>query len=298
VAQRVRGKEPELTDLPDGSPRGATAHYEDPAYYDKAYRSRRDDVAYYVRQGRLSGGPILEYGVGTGRIAIELARAGMDVTGVDQSAPMLKGLKALVDVEPPSVRRRVTVVRGDMRRVRLKKRFPLVIAAFNTILHLYERTDMERFLEGVRSHLTPRGLFVFDFSIPHHEYLGADPNRTFGAPRFRHPGRGLVRYRERFEYAPLAQVLLTEMQFLPEDGSSAWIVPLTHRQFFPREMEALLHYNGFRDITWSADFTDAPPTEDVDSLVVSCRVGGVRSRLRPAAGKRVAGRGTAGRRRL
>ena len=78
------------------------------------------------------------------------------------------------------------------------------------------------------------------------------------------------------------------MQFLPEDGSRAWTVPLTHRQFFPREMEALLHYNGFRDITWSADFTDAPPGEDVDSLVVSCRASGVESRPRPrpAAGRR------------
>ena len=279
MAERVRGKEPELTDFRGGSPspHGATAHYDDPAYYDKAYRSRRDDVAYYVRQGRLTGGPVLEYGVGTGRVAIDLARAGIEVTGVDQSEPMLRGLAARLDGEPAEVRRRVRVVRGDMRRVRLKRRFPLVIAAFNTILHLYERTDVERFLAGVRAHLAPGGRFVFDFSIPHDEYLGADPTRTFGAPRFRHPSRGLVRYRERFEYDPLGQVLLTEMQFLPEDGSRPWTVPLTHRQFFPREMEALLHYNGFRDIAWSGDFSDAPPDEDVDSLVVSCRAGGRRS---------------------
>jgi SAM-dependent methyltransferase len=281
VAERVRGKEPELTDLRAAVRVGATAHYDDPAYYDKAYRSRRDDVAYYVRIGRVSGGPVLEYGVGTGRIAIELARAGIEVTGVDWSGPMLAGLSERLGAEPAQVRRRVRVVRGDMRRVRLKRRFSLVIATFNTVLHLYERADMERFLAGVKAHLAPGGRFVFDFSIPHDEYLGADPGRYFGAPRFRHPSRGLVRYRERFEYDPLGQVLLTEMQFLPEDGTLPWTVPLTHRQFFPREMEALLHYNGFRDITWSADFTDAPPGEDVDSLVVSCGF----ARRRPATAR-------------
>lgn len=271
MAERVRGQEPELTDFRDGSETGATAHYDDPAYYDKTYRSRRDDVAFYVRLGRLSGGPVLEYGVGTGRIAIELSRAGLDVTGVDRSAPMLAALAERLRDEPEEVRRHLRVVRGDMRRVRLKKRFPLVIAAFNTILHLYERRDFERFLSGVRTHLAPSGRFVFDFSIPQAEYLGADPGKSYGAPRFRHPSRGLVRYRERFDYDPLGQVLLTEMSFLPENGSSPWTVPLTHRQFFPREIEALLHYNGFRDITWSADFTDAPPDGDVDSLIVMCR---------------------------
>ena len=44
-------------------------------------------------------------------------------------------------------------------------------------------------------------------------------------------------------------------------------------------MEALLHYNGFTDIEWSADFTDRAPTDEVDSMVVSCRaVAGRRSR--------------------
>ncbi len=49
-------------------------------------------------------------------------------------------------------------------------------------------------------------------------------------------------------------------------------MPLTHRQFFPREVEALLHYNGFSDIFFTADFTDQPADQWVDSMVVSCRV--------------------------
>lgn len=251
---------------------GATAHYEDPTYYDQAYADRRDDVSYYVRLGRLSGGPVLEYGVGTGRVALALARAGIEVTGVDASAEMLAGFREKLRAEPREVRRRVKVVRGDMRTAALRRRFPLVIAPFNTLQHLYDRADMEGFLARVRAHLSPWGRLVFDVLSPHADYLGADPEKTFGAPRFRYPGRGVVRYRERFEYDPFRQVLLMELEFRPESGAPAWRTPLTHRQWFPQELEAMLHYNGFGDIVWSENFTDAPPSARVESLLVSCRV--------------------------
>ncbi len=267
---------------------GATSHYDDAAYYDQAYRSRRDDVAYYVRLGRLLGGPVLEYGIGTGRIALPLARAGIEVVGVDSSREMLAGLERRLAREPDDIRRRVTRRRGDMREVRLRRRFPLVIAPFNVVQHLYERTDVEAFLARVREHLAPSGRFVFDVLVPHARDLGADPAKRYGAPRFRHPtAGGLVRYGERFDYDAIRQVLLVTMEFEPLDGQRGFAVPLTHRQFFPRELEALLHYNGFGDLVITADFTDGPPELDAQSLVFNCRaVPGRRSRSSRPPGRR------------
>ena len=109
---------------------------------------------------------MLEYGIGNGRIAIPMARHGVDVVGVDHSVPMLADLRARLAAEPAEVRARVRAVRGDMRRVRLRRRFPLVLATFNTALHLYTRADVERFLARVREHLRPRGRFVLDLAIP------------------------------------------------------------------------------------------------------------------------------------
>jgi SAM-dependent methyltransferase len=283
-----RKSAPTLDALGRAGDAGAQAHYADPAYYEKTYRSRRWDVEYYVRLARLSGGPVLEYGAGNGRIAIPIARAGVDVVAVDLSKPMLEDLRAALLREPAEVKRRVRVVHGDMRKVRLSRRFPLVIAAFNTILHLYTRQDMEQFLARVRAHLAPRGRFVFDFSVPRGDELVRDPGRSYGAPRIRHPTTGqLVRYAERFEYDPVRQVLLVWMDFKPEGGGKPWSVPLTHRQFFPREIEALLHYNGFGDMVWTADFSDQPPDESVDSMVVGCRArarGASRPRARSPKG--------------
>jgi SAM-dependent methyltransferase len=250
---------------------GATEHYADPAYYTKTYKQRLHDVDYYVALARRCKGPVLEYGIGNGRVALPMARAGVSVMGVDLSQPMLESLQLLLQSSPKQVRARVRYRQGDMREVRLGERFPLVIAPFNCVLHLYTRPDMEAFLARVREHLAPAGRFVFDFSVPQGDDLSRDPDKAFSAPRIRHPTTGeLTRYAERFDYDRLRQLLLIQMEFSPEGKGKPWTVPLTHRQYFPREMEALLHYNGFGDIFFTADFTDQPADQHVDSLVVSC----------------------------
>ncbi|MGH7269970.1 MAG: class I SAM-dependent methyltransferase [Polyangiaceae bacterium] len=252
---------------------GSLAHYEDPAYYTSTYASRIEDVAYYVALARKARGPVLEYGVGNGRIAVAMARSGIDVVGVDHSSPMLADLRARLRDEPADVRARVRAVRGDMRRVRLGERFPLVIAPFNTALHLYDRSDVEAFLSRVRGHLAPRGRFVVDLSMPAVADLARLPERPFRAPRFRHPTAGVVvNNREFFDYDPLRQVLFVSMEFEPVgDRAGAWVTPLAHRQFFPREWEALLHYNGFEVAHVAGDFAGGPLNRDSDVMIWHAR---------------------------
>lgn len=256
---------------------GSAAHYEDPAYYTKAYRDRVDDVRYYVDLAVENGGPILEYGCGNGRIAIPIARRGVDVTGVDLSAPMLADFKRRLKAEPEDVRARTHLRRGDMRAAHLGKKFPLVFCTFNAFLHLYTRQDVERFLARVREHLTPRGELVFDVSIPDPEELARDPSRTFGTPRFTYPKEGepgggvVVKYTERFDYDKIRQVLFVAMDFKPVSGGESWMTPLAHRQFYPAELEALLHYNGFEIVLSHGDFDASPLAPDSSYFIVRCR---------------------------
>ena len=252
---------------------GSLAHYEDPAYYTKTYRSRVDDVRYYVELAVERGGPVLEYGVGNGRIALPIARHGVRVVGVDHSAPMVADLRERLSREDPEVRARVRVVRGDMRRLRQRQRFPLVVATFNTVLHLYTRGDVERFLARVREHMAPRtGRFVVDLSVPRVRDLARDVGKAFHAPRFRHPTAGvLVKNREHFDYDPARQVLFVAMEFEPvADPGAAWTTPLAHRQFFPQEWEALLHYNGLRVVRVEGDFQGGPLKSDSDVMIWHC----------------------------
>jgi hypothetical protein len=163
-----------------------------------------------------------------------------------------------------------------MRSAKIGRRFALVLCPFNAFLHLYTRQDVERFLARVRAHLAPRGKFVFDVSMPEPEELARDPERAYRTPRFRYPGEDgttetLVHYSERFDYDKLRQVLFVAMEFSPVDGGEPWMTPLAHRQFYPQELEALLHYNGFEIETFSGDFNGIPVANDSTTLLIHAR---------------------------
>jgi SAM-dependent methyltransferase len=256
---------------------GSDAHYVDPAYYAATYADRDDDIAYYVELAldRACAGPcrVLEYGCGNGRIALPIAHSGVAVTGVDRSVPMLADFRKRLGRNPEALRRRVEIKRGDMRSLRLKRRFQLVLCTFNTFLHLYTRRDVEQFCARVRDHLVRGGRFVLDVSMPDPSELASDPDKAYRTPRFRHPTRGeVVRYAERFDYDPLTQVLMVDMEFEPKGRpKDRWSMPLAHRQFFPCELEALLHYNGLDVVEQHANFERRPPDRDTTTLIYHCK---------------------------
>jgi ubiquinone/menaquinone biosynthesis C-methylase UbiE len=226
--------------------RGSLAHYEDPGYYQKCYQDRLDDVVFYSHLAKELGGPVLEYGIGSGRIALAIARSGIKVVGIDHSSAMLKALEESL-IQEPELKRKLSFVEGDMMQVELAQRFPTIFCTFNTFLHLYTREDIENFLEKVRYHLRPGGRFVVDIALPQMADLAREPTRGYHLPRFRHHTKNkVVKYTEYFDYDAVSQVLYVSSQFTPTDGSPGWEVPLAHRQFFPQELEALLVYNGFQ----------------------------------------------------
>lgn len=189
---------------------------------------------------------------------------------------MLADLRAKLRLETPEVRARVTLRRGDMRAVRLGRRFELVICPFNAALHLYRRQDVERWLARVREHMTPRGELVLDVAMPIPEDLARDPAVPYRAPPFRHPTAGTVNYREYFDYDRVRQILFVSMCFEPRGSrargqNGSFMTPLAHRQFYPQELEALLHYNGFDVVSMTGDFTDAPLEQATEVIVVRAK---------------------------
>jgi len=256
--------------------RGAHAHYEDAVYYDLAYRRRRHDVRFYVEMAEELGGPVLELGVGTGRVALALARAGIDVVGVDPSRAMLeRAAEKLADL-PRARQAHLKLRRGDARSVRLKRRFPLVTSPFNVFMHLYTQRDLERALATVRMHLAPRGRFVFDVLTPDLRAMVRRPGRLLKGPPVTHPHTGRrFHYMEAFEYDSVRQVQMVSMIFQDmENMADMKIVPLSQRQFFPQELEALLHHAGFVIEARYGDFSRGALDDESESQVIVARLRG------------------------
>lgn len=252
---------------------GTEAHYEDAAYYDQAYRRRKEDLRFYADFAELVGGPVLELGCGTGRVSLAMAARGPEVVGVDAMAPMLARAEERASKATREIRARVKFIRGDMREVRLRRRFPLVVAPFNVFMHLYERSDVERALATVRLHLQGGGRFLFDVRVPQVVELARRSDKIYSGGTMKIPSKGgRYHYRERFEWDPITQVQMIDLAFVGVDDPADFeLTPLAHRQFFPAELEALLHYNGFEVLERFGDFEGGPLDAESESQILLCR---------------------------
>ncbi len=108
------------------------------------------------------GRPVLELGVGTGRLALPLAERGLSVTGIDASAAMLGVLRAKPGAES------VTVIEGDMADLDgvPPAAFAVVFVAFNTLFNLPSDAAQRRCLRRVVEVLEPGGHFVVEAFLP------------------------------------------------------------------------------------------------------------------------------------
>jgi SAM-dependent methyltransferase len=144
-------------------------------HYDAAYANKQflADIPFYVDLAKRAGGPVLEIACGTGRVLLPIARAGIAIDGVDNSAAMLGVLKASLEREPRDVRDRVTVHEGDMRRFRLGKKYPLAIIPFRPMQHMFTVKDQVDALTTAAAHLQDGGKLAFDVFYPKFEMIPA-----------------------------------------------------------------------------------------------------------------------------
>jgi SAM-dependent methyltransferase len=141
--------------------------------YDPWSRSVVEDVGFYVEHAVAAGGPVVELGVGTGRIAVPTAAAGVRVIGVDSSAGMLE--VAREQAELAGVSKLVDLRQGDLRKPPVRGRFPLVTSPFRALLHMETDADRRAALRAARRLVADDGRFVFDVFEPGDEDI-ADTN--------------------------------------------------------------------------------------------------------------------------
>src|SRR5205814_3112165 len=100
--------------------------------YDPWSASVVEDVDFYVGEAVRSGGPVLELGVGTGRIAVPIAQAGVRIVGVDSS----EGMLAVAREQAARVGVELDLRFGDLRHPPVAEEFALVVIPFRTLLHM------------------------------------------------------------------------------------------------------------------------------------------------------------------
>ena len=219
--------------------------------YELQYANYRDDLPFYTRLADDYGSPVLELGAGSARVSAALARAGHDVVALEPSAAMTR--KGQARLQREDLHARVTYVQDDMRSAKLERRFPLVIAPFNTLMHVYTLTDQDATLQTVRRHLEPGGRFAFDLYTP-----------TFGdfgvlrlEPEWSHIG-GAEGDLFLLQHHDLDEQLITSHYYLDRVDEQGVLkrqkATLTQRYFTRFEVERMLYQAGFTQLQLYGSF--------------------------------------------
>jgi SAM-dependent methyltransferase len=209
-----------------------------------------DDVVFFAEEAKGAGSPVLEIGVGTGRLAFCLAAIGVDVVGIDSSAEMLKVLerKRRQIGDLPG---RVEVVQADMRSFKLDRRFPLAIVAFRTFLYLLTKADQRRALRAIRRHLEPEGRLNMSFFVPPKELIERGRTEPQEMTRFASPdGDGEVVATDRAEFRARGQRVISHIAYEWRDEQDRAVRraerQLVARYVYPEEVPPLLEGCGYR----------------------------------------------------
>jgi SAM-dependent methyltransferase len=235
------------------------------------------EIDWWIRQARDSGGPVLELACGTGRVTWPIARAGVEIVGLDIEAGMLRTAESKRGREPREVSERVRFLRADMTDFSLGETFALAIIPFRAFQALLTPPAQRSSLASIRRHLRPGGRLIIDVFDPRLEWLLPDcgepgsPDR----PNVKHPVSGntvtvevLTRIND-----PVSQTLRERWRFT-ERASSGTVVRreeelLDLRWSYRYEMRYLLELCGFTIESEFSDFRGSPPTYGREQIWVA-----------------------------
>jgi SAM-dependent methyltransferase len=124
------------------------------------------DIPFYLEYANRQNGKILELGCGTGRVSIELAKAGYFVTGLDLSETMLEIYKDKIKLLPKNIQERIDLINGNMANYNIEQKFSLIIAPFRAFQVLTNNNDINSCLKCIKNHLDNNGIFILNVFRP------------------------------------------------------------------------------------------------------------------------------------
>ena len=223
------------------------------------------DVDFYRRLAEKTGGPILDVGCGTGRVAVALAADGHEVVGVDLSAPMLRLAERKRAALPADVADRLWFQQGDLATLDLGREFALVITPSRVFQFMLTTDAQRQALAALRSHLRPDGRLVLDLFDPLLDFVVPSEEAPTRGGEVMHPTTGnRVTWTVTGRYPDPARQLIVEDWTATELDASGAVLRtdverLTLRWSLRSEMRLLFELSGLEVVAEYGDFDGGPP---------------------------------------
>ena len=250
--------------------------YRDGRHYDELNRFMVADIPFYVEEARRASGPVLELACGTGRLTIPIARAGVEIAGLDLSPAMLDHARNKATEAGVTI----SFVQADCRRFDLGRKFALIFMAFNSLQHLHDLGSLQALFSSVTQHLADGGRFIFDVFNPSIAILNRDPKKRFPEREYNDPdGTGTIILEQTSVYDDASQVARIRWYFSRagqenRPGKRDFRVEDLHmRCFFPEELNLLVRCRGFEIEAKYGTFERKPFASGDPKQIVVCRMG-------------------------
>ncbi|MGH2792698.1 MAG: class I SAM-dependent methyltransferase [Actinomycetota bacterium] len=237
-------------------------------FYDSWVKDVTGDVDFYVRKANEHEGPMVELGVGTGRIAIPTALTGKPVIGVDVSTAMMaEGRKR---AEAARVAGLIEWREADMRTHVADPPLTLVTIPYRAFLHMETVEDQLACLDAVKRSLVPGGRVILNMFVPdHHVAAGHDGVRSLHSEYIDERGRRCVVYATpKHEVTTQRITLHAAVEAYEGDRLVDTTETVLHlRMVYRYEMEHLLARSGFAVEDLYGDFDERPLTEECREMI-------------------------------
>jgi len=216
--------------------------------YEELHDPGTTDETVELLAGLTQGGRVLELAIGTGRIALPLARRGLDIAGIEGSPRMVDKLRLKSGGES------IPVSIGDYADVDIEGPFELIYLVFNTLFNLQSQEDQVRCFANVAQHLSKGGLFLVETFVPDvAQFDGSQSLRTkqvgFDSALF-----------EAALHDPVRQVI--EYQRVRVSNAGIQMNPLVMRYAWPAEIDLMARLAGLRLENRWGDWNRSPFTAE------------------------------------
>jgi len=247
-------------------PPGGLEIYDDAAFYDLEFAGRGHEIPFFLKHAQQAGGPVLEVACGTGRITLPIARAGIDITGLDISRPMLEQARRKAEAEGLAV----PWLERDCREIEAEGAYALIFSATNAMQHLHDFASVTGFLASARRALLPGGTLILDVFNPDPAKLARTEATRYQHKTIIDPAGRTICVEVATQYDAARQSLDFTLFYLCEEALIR-TKQVSMRCFFPEELRTLCRYSGLEILRRCGDYDETPFGSASPKQILFCR---------------------------
>ena len=234
-----------------------------PKLYDDQFWWKKNDIEFWKSIFKNPNKTILEFGAGTGRLALPLIREGYLYSGVEISNEYVNYTHTQHNLK--------SIICDDMRTLDMQKKFDCLFIGFNTFAHLLDSIDVSQFFDTVKLHMHKKSHFYIDIFMPHPSFLYREHSHKEKIMDFFDSTiQEDVIIEEALDYNPATNIMSVTWNYIKSKNIIYHTFEFKMKVYYPDTMNRILIDAGFSIQSVKGDYRGSILTEDSELQLYDC----------------------------